>query len=304
MQQTSNYLAIQMDTVNSAFTENGIPEKEMVRILKGIAERITESIETDYSLIIKDGNGNNVGNATRLDLIEKPMLSNTKLGDFNLIIECDNAAFFSSEDGTAINREIARIIKDVIADPGSLELSFDGSPLYDINGNSIGSMQWKHSVMPPMDKDTLDFTSLFVAAENHLSKYIDINEAVSFDFNEVSNFIDAYTVFNPLAQQQGDKLNLLEIENLLAANECLSRLSSLELGASFLAYQSQNTPKVELINAVTQNIIDATHEESDYFALDDEEASNIERDIEAFKAEISMPSIDVTAVMPTNSLEP
>lgn len=38
-----NYFAIQLQTTNAAFTEQGLPEEELVRILNTAAERIADS---------------------------------------------------------------------------------------------------------------------------------------------------------------------------------------------------------------------------------------------------------------------
>lgn len=127
-----NYFAIQMKS---------LPEEEITNTLSSLAERITDSIETDYCITIRNSNGNVVGTATRLDLIQKPVLSDPELGDFNLLIECENAAFFD-HDGESSNYEISRIIKGVASRFN--DLSKEGKEainLKDINGNTVGSVQ-------------------------------------------------------------------------------------------------------------------------------------------------------------------
>lgn len=277
-----NYFAIQLQTTNAAFTEQGLPEEELVRILNNTAERIADSIETDYSIQLKDVNGNTVGTATRLDCTKKPKPFDTKLGDFNLLIECGNAAFFDG-DGEPNNHEIARIIKSIASDPDGLsKAGKEAKKLRDINGSTVGEVQWASFIAPTIDPI---FTALLAEADKHLGEHLDPYDALIFKDNELISFMDDHTVFNVLHGQDSGDFSINEIEKSVGS---LFSLDASELAAAILTYQASKTTKPELIDKVAQKLIDATNSESDRFALDEEEASQIQKDIINFKAAVEV----------------
>lgn len=283
MTTTSNYFAIELDTVNAAFVDDGMPEAELGRILNKAALRIAGfGTEQDYSDSIYDINGAKVGNMMRLECSSEPEFIKQKLGDFNIVMRCEGAAFFTDTEQPD-NREIARIVHEIASNLEHIsDLTYDGSTepftVMDINGNTVGRTNWCDYVKPEMNQE---IKAIIDSAESKLSFHIDPAEVFSFKASLINDFFSAHSLHsNPLSRDgMADDYTAAELDESIGD---YFSLDPNELMAALLTFEHQGNPNPEALQGISDKIIEYAREEVYMIGYEDEQ-NEIEQAIQAFK---------------------
>lgn len=285
MPKKENYFIIELNTTSKEFIDDGMAVQELGRQIKEISLKVSHfGSSSDYCFNIRDRDGNKIGELTRCDFSTKPEFIGASLGRFDLLIHCENAAFFDDLERPS-NDEISRILMNTINDiEGASTRNSDGKlegvALHDIHGSAVGQVRWSDTIPPKLEVNT---SKMIASAENNLGNYIDLSEVFEFKSETINEFFEAHSVhLNPMPIM-GRTETYLVSDIALELGEYFN-LDLNELTVALLTFEHQGKP--ESLQVISKQITDAVLKEATMFGYENEQVEILEA-IQAFESSLT-----------------